>query len=177
MTPIQGESSRRRPRLPEELGGSRNWDYRFCWLRDSTFTLLALLGAGFHKEAKEWREWLLRAIAGSPDQMQILYGVGGERRLNETEIPWLPGYARSKPVREGNAASGQVQTDVYGEVLDLLFQARKSGIAELEASWGTRNRTTETPGAYLEPARQGYLGSARRGAPVYAFEGDGVGGL
>jgi GH15 family glucan-1,4-alpha-glucosidase len=121
--------------LPEELGGSRNWDYRYCWLRDSTFTLLALLGAGFHKEAKEWREWLLRAIAGSPDQMQILYGVGGERLLNESEISWLPGYAESKPVREGNAASGQVQTDVYGEVLDLLFQARKSGIAGLEASW------------------------------------------
>lgn len=121
--------------LPEELGGNRNWDYRFCWLRDSTFTLLGLVGAGYHKEAKEWREWLLRAIAGSPDQMQILYGVAGERRLNESEISWLQGYAGSKPVREGNAASGQVQTDVYGEVLDLLFQARKSGIAELEASW------------------------------------------
>ncbi|HEX4227279.1 MAG TPA: glycoside hydrolase family 15 protein [Bryobacteraceae bacterium] len=121
--------------LPEELGGSRNWDYRYCWLRDSTFTLLALLGAGFHKEAKEWRDWLLRAIAGSPDQMQILYGVAGERRIIESKIPWLPGYGGSKPVREGNAASGQVQTDVYGEVMDLLFQARKNGIAELEASW------------------------------------------
>jgi GH15 family glucan-1,4-alpha-glucosidase len=121
--------------LPEELGGSRNWDYRYCWLRDSTFTLLALLGAGFHKEAQEWREWLLRAIAGSPDQMQIMYGVAGERRLNEYEIPSLPGYAGSKPVRVGNAASSQVQTDVYGEVLDLLYQSRKSGLAELEASW------------------------------------------
>jgi GH15 family glucan-1,4-alpha-glucosidase len=121
--------------LPEELGGSRNWDYRYCWLRDSTFTLLALLGAGFHKEAKEWREWLLRAIAGSPDEMQIMYGMAGERSLYEYEIPWLPGYAGSLPVRIGNAASSQVQTDVYGEVLDLLYQARKGGLAELEASW------------------------------------------
>ena len=121
--------------LPEELGGSRNWDYRYCWLRDSTFTLLALLGAGFHQEAKEWREWLLRAIAGSPDEMQIMYGMAGERSLYEYEIPWLPGYAGSLPVRIGNAASSQVQTDVYGEVLDLLYQARKGGLAELEASW------------------------------------------
>ncbi|HWF45766.1 MAG TPA: glycoside hydrolase family 15 protein [Bryobacteraceae bacterium] len=133
--------------LPEELGGSRNWDYRYCWLRDSTFTLLALLGAGFHKEAKEWRGWLLRAIAGSPEQMQILYGVAGERRIIESKIPWLPGYAGSKPVREGNAASGQVQTDVYGEVLDLLFQARKSGIAELEASWALEKQLLR----HLEP--------------------------
>ncbi|HEX4809560.1 MAG TPA: glycoside hydrolase family 15 protein [Bryobacteraceae bacterium] len=129
--------------LPEDLGGVRNWDYRYCWLRDATFTLLALLGAGFHKEAKEWREWLLRAIAGSPDQMQIMYGVAGERRLIESEVPWLPGYAGSKPVRVGNAASAQVQTDVYGEVLDLLYQARKSGLAEAEASWALEKKLIE----------------------------------
>jgi GH15 family glucan-1,4-alpha-glucosidase len=121
--------------LPEKLGGSRNWDYRFCWLRDATFTLYALIGAGFLGEAKAWREWLLRAVAGSPDDLQIMYGLGGERRLTEFELPWLPGYEGAGPVRIGNAAAGQIQLDVYGEVLDAFYVARKAGLDPEEASW------------------------------------------
>lgn len=121
--------------LPEEIGGVRNWDYRFCWLRDATFTLFALMETGFLDEAKAWREWLVRAIAGSPDQMQIMYGVAGERRLTEFELPELPGYEGSQPVRVGNAASEQLQLDVYGEVLDSLYQARRRGLEKLEAAW------------------------------------------
>ena len=115
--------------LPERLGSSRNWDYRFCWLRDATFTLLALMHAGYSEEARTWRDWLLRAVAGSPDQVQIMYGIRGERQLTELELPWLPGYENSKPVRMGNAASGQLQLDVYGEVADALFHAHLGGIA------------------------------------------------
>ncbi|MGA8029237.1 MAG: glycoside hydrolase family 15 protein, partial [Bryobacteraceae bacterium] len=121
--------------LPEEIGGVRNWDYRFCWLRDSTFTLYALMEAGFIDEAKAWRDWLLRAVAGSPDQMQIMYGVAGERRLTEFELPELPGYEGSQPVRIGNAASEQLQLDVYGEVLDAFYQARRKGLARLDVAW------------------------------------------
>jgi GH15 family glucan-1,4-alpha-glucosidase len=122
--------------LPEKIGGTRNWDYRFCWLRDATFTLYALLEAGFLGEAKAWRLWLLRAVAGSPDDLQIMYGVAGERRLVEYEVPWLSGYQKSAPVRIGNAAAGQVQLDVYGEVLDTLYVARRAGVAANDASWG-----------------------------------------
>jgi GH15 family glucan-1,4-alpha-glucosidase len=122
--------------LPEKLGGARNWDYRFCWLRDATFTLYALIGAGFLGEAKAWREWLLRAAAGSPDDLQIMYGVAGERRLTEYEVPWLPGYEGAAPVRIGNAAAGQIQLDVYGEVLDALYVARRAGLEAEVASWG-----------------------------------------
>ena len=122
--------------LPEKIGGMRNWDYRFCWLRDATFTLYALLESGFLSEAKAWRRWLLRAVAGSPDDLQIMYGIAGERRLVEYEIPWLSGYQKSAPVRIGNAAAGQVQLDVYGEVLDALYVARRAGLAENDASWG-----------------------------------------
>jgi GH15 family glucan-1,4-alpha-glucosidase len=122
--------------LPEKIGGTRNWDYRFCWLRDATFTLYALLESGFLSEAKAWRRWLLRAVAGSPDDLQIMYGIAGERRLAEYEMPWLPGYQKSAPVRVGNAAAGQVQLDVYGEVLDALYVARRAGLAENDASWG-----------------------------------------
>jgi GH15 family glucan-1,4-alpha-glucosidase len=121
--------------LPEQLGGPRNWDYRFCWLRDATFTLYALIGSGFLGEAQAWREWLVRAVAGSPDDLQIMYGVAGERRLTEYEVPWLPGYEGSTPVRIGNAAAGQVQLDVYGEVLDTLYVARKAGLDADVASW------------------------------------------
>jgi GH15 family glucan-1,4-alpha-glucosidase len=121
--------------LPECIGGSRNWDYRFCWLRDATLTLLALMDAGYYDEALAWREWLLRAIAGSPGQMQIMYGVAGERRLSEWELTWLPGYEGSKPVRVGNAAHCQLQLDVYGEVMDVLHQAREGGIARSETAW------------------------------------------
>ena len=107
--------------LPEHIGGVRNWDYRICWLRDSSFTLQALLIAGYEDEALAWRDWLVRAVAGSPEQTQIMYGIAGERLLDEREIPWLPGYEKSAPVRIGNAASAQKQLDVYGEVLDALY--------------------------------------------------------
>ena len=109
--------------LPETLGGSRNWDYRFCWLRDATLTLESLMRGGFYQEAMAWRDWLLRAIAGDPSQMQIMYGAAGERRLDEWEIDWLPGYEGSAPVRIGNAAAGQFQLDVYGEVMSALYES------------------------------------------------------
>ena len=121
--------------LPEHIGGSRNWDYRFCWLRDATLTLLALMNCGFYDEAHAWRDWLLRAVAGSPEQMQIMYGIGGERRLTEWEVSWLPGYADSQPVRIGNAAHNQLQLDVYGEVMDALHHSRRSGLASSESGW------------------------------------------
>lgn len=121
--------------LPEQVGGVRNWDYRYCWLRDATLTLLALMDGGYFKEAAAWRDWLLRAAAGSPDQVQIMYGLGGERRLREWEIPWLPGYENSKPVRIGNAAHEQLQLDVYGEVMDALHQARIGNIPESADAW------------------------------------------
>jgi len=114
--------------LPEQLGGVRNWDYRFCWLRDATFTLLALMHAGYYDEARTWRDWLFRAVAGSPDQLQIMYGLGGERRLTEWEIPWLPGFEGSRPVRIGNAAVNQTQLDIYGEILDALYHAHSHGL-------------------------------------------------
>jgi GH15 family glucan-1,4-alpha-glucosidase len=121
--------------LPEEIGGVRNWDYRYCWLRDATFTLVALLEAGYVEEARSWREWLLRAVAGSAAQMQIMYGVHGERRLEEFEIEWLSGYENSRPVRIGNAASNQFQLDVYGEVLDSMYCAHTAGIETNETDW------------------------------------------
>jgi GH15 family glucan-1,4-alpha-glucosidase len=121
--------------LPEKLHGPRNWDYRFCWLRDATFTLYALVGSGFLDEARAWREWLLRAVAGAPDDLQIMYGVAGERRLTEYMIPWLPGYEGSAPVRVGNAAATQVQLDVYGEVIGAFYFGRRAGLAGEEASW------------------------------------------
>ena len=121
--------------LPECLGGTRNWDYRYCWLRDATFTLYALLIAGYTEEARAWREWLLRAAAGRPQDLQILYGVGGERRLSEIELPWLPGYQGARPVRTGNAAYSQRQLDVYGEVFDALHLARRSALEPSAHSW------------------------------------------
>jgi GH15 family glucan-1,4-alpha-glucosidase len=121
--------------LPEEIGGVRNWDYRFCWLRDATLALLALMNEGLFDEAKAWRDWLVRAAAGSPAQIQIMYGIAGEHRLTEWEVGWLPGYFGSKPVRIGNAAHRQLQLDVYGEVMDALHQARVGGIAASEHGW------------------------------------------
>jgi GH15 family glucan-1,4-alpha-glucosidase len=114
--------------LPERLGGVRNWDYRFCWVRDATLTLQALVEAGYLEEAREWREWLLRAVAGSPSELSIVYGLRGERRLTELELPWLPGYEKSIPVRTGNAAYQQYQLDIFGEVTNTLFQAREAGL-------------------------------------------------
>jgi len=121
--------------LPEQFGGPRNWDYRYCWVRDATLTLLALMNTGYYDEARAWREWLLRAVAGSPEQMQIMYGIAGERRLYEVELPWLTGYEKSAPVRIGNAAHQQTQLDVYGELADALHQARKGGLAPEKSGW------------------------------------------
>ena len=121
--------------LPEQLGGVRNWDYRYCWIRDATFTLLALISCGYTQEAAAWREWLLRALAGRPEQMQIMYGVEGERRLTEIELPWLAGYADSRPVRIGNEAAEQFQLDVYGELMDAFHQARAHGLPPDETAW------------------------------------------
>jgi GH15 family glucan-1,4-alpha-glucosidase len=120
--------------LPEEIGGERNWDYRYCWLRDATFTLLAFMNAGFHAEADAWRDWLLRAVAGKASQDQIMYGIAGERRLPEWEVSWLSGYENSRPVRVGNAAATQFQLDVYGEVADAMHQARKNAQSVPEQS-------------------------------------------
>jgi GH15 family glucan-1,4-alpha-glucosidase len=124
--------------LPERLGGVRNWDYRYCWLRDATFTLLALMSLGYHDEACAWRDWLFRAAAGSPSQIQIMYGVGGERWLPELIVPWLPGYEHSAPVRIGNDASQQLQLDVFGEIWDALFQTLKAGMAPPERAHALR---------------------------------------
>ena len=121
--------------LPEWMGGPRNWDYRYCWLRDATMMLLAMLNAGYVDEARGWRNWLLRAVAGDPADLQIMYGVAGERRLIEWEAEWLNGYRDSRPVRIGNAASEQLQLDVYGEVLDTLYQGREHGLEPLSAAW------------------------------------------
>ncbi len=129
--------------LPEWFGGERNWDYRYCWLRDATFTLLALMNAGYFEEAQAWHDWLLRAVAGSPDQVQIMYGIHGERTLMEWEIPWLSGYKNSKPVRVGNAASEQLQLDVYGELADALLHAYLGGIRSTQTDVGLQTALTD----------------------------------
>ena len=121
--------------LPEQLGGSRNWDYRYCWLRDATLTLFSLMHAGYYDEAVSWRDWLHRSLAGSPQQIQIMYGISGERRLAEWEVPWLPGYQGAAPVRIGNAASEQLQLDVFGEMTEALHQARGGGLTDPAKSW------------------------------------------
>ena len=129
--------------LPEQIGGPRNWDYRYCWLRDATLTLYALMQSGFLQEAAAWRDWLLRAVAGSPENLQIMYGVAGERRLTEYEVPWLEGYEASTPVRVGNAAHGQRQLDVYGEVLDALYTGRCLGLEADASSWSLECKLVE----------------------------------
>jgi GH15 family glucan-1,4-alpha-glucosidase len=121
--------------LPERIGGNRNWDYRYCWVRDATLTLLALMNAGYYEEAQAWRDWLTRAVAGRPEQLEVMYGVGGERRLTEWEVPWLPGYENSAPVRIGNAAHSQLQLDVFGEVMDTLHQGRRGGLPASDSGW------------------------------------------
>jgi GH15 family glucan-1,4-alpha-glucosidase len=121
--------------LPERIGGVRNWDYRFCWLRDASLTLLAMLNAGYRDEAQAWREWLLRAVAGDPADVQVMYGIAGERRLDERELEWLPGFGGSRPVRVGNAASTQLQLDVYGELLDSAYQTIAHGTEPSEFGW------------------------------------------
>jgi GH15 family glucan-1,4-alpha-glucosidase len=129
--------------LPEQLGGVRNWDYRFCWLRDATFTLYALMMGGYTEEARAWREWLLRAVAGAPPQIQIMYGLAGERRLTELELAWLPGYEGSAPVRIGNAAYQQCQLDIYGEVMDALHVARREGLPPDDNAWRVQRELIE----------------------------------
>ena len=129
--------------LPEQLGGQRNWDYRYCWLRDATFTLLALMNAGYFEEAQAWHDWLLRAVAGSPDQVQIMYGIHGERNLMEWEVSWLRGYENSGPVRIGNAASSQLQLDVYGELADALLHAYLGGIRSTRQDVGLQTALTD----------------------------------
>jgi GH15 family glucan-1,4-alpha-glucosidase len=138
--------------LPERIGGGRNWDYRYCWLRDATFTLYALMNAGFVDEAAAWRDWLLRAVAGDPANAQILYGIGGQRRIPEYELDWLPGYAGSRPVRVGNAAAEQFQLDVYGEVMDALHQARLHDIGPDQQAWSLQQMLLEfLEGAWDKP--------------------------
>ena len=129
--------------LPEQLGGPRNWDYRYCWVRDATMALMAMMSAGYFEEARAWRDWLLRSAAGSPDQTQIMYGLGGERQLAEWEVPWLPGYEGSSPVRIGNAASDQFQLDIFGELIDALFQARKNGLSPAPSGWALQQALIE----------------------------------
>lgn len=129
--------------LPEQIGGQRNWDYRFCWVRDATLTLLALMNGGYFAEAAAWRDWLLRAVAGSPEQMQIMYGLGGERRLQEWTVDWLGGYEGSRPVRVGNAAAEQFQLDVYGELMDTLHHARRRGLTTTEDAWAVQRVLVE----------------------------------
>jgi GH15 family glucan-1,4-alpha-glucosidase len=134
-SPTGGIAAAATTSLPEQLGGVRNWDYRYCWLRDATFTLYALLIAGYTEEASAWRQWLLRAVAGHPAELQIMYGLAGERRLTEFEVPWLPGYEKSQPVRIGNAAHEQFQLDVYGEILDALHVASRYGLRADDDAW------------------------------------------
>ena len=155
----------------------RNWDYRFCWLRDATLTLLALMNAGYYEEARAWRDWLLRAVAGSRAAVQIMYGLAGERRLTEWEVPWLPGYEGSRPVRIGNAAHSQLQLDVYGEVMDALHQARQGGLGRRRDAAGHAARLLDASGNDLARARRGHLGSARRARGTSPTQGDGLGRL
>jgi carbohydrate kinase (thermoresistant glucokinase family) len=129
--------------LPEQLGGERNWDYRYCWLRDATFTLLALVSAGYRDEAQAWGQWLMRSVAGSPNQLQIMYGLSGERQLIEWEVPWLPGYQGAAPVRVGNAASAQLQLDVYGELIDAIYQGRMHSLAATGSGWALQRKLVE----------------------------------
>jgi GH15 family glucan-1,4-alpha-glucosidase len=129
--------------LPEKLGGARNWDYRFCWLRDATFTLLALMNSGYTDEASAWHNWLLRSVAGSPADMQIMYGIAGQRRLLEWEAGWLPGYGGAQPVRVGNAAHAQLQLDVYGELIDAFHQSRMAELELYEGTWALECKVLE----------------------------------
>jgi GH15 family glucan-1,4-alpha-glucosidase len=142
--------------LPEKIGAERNWDYRYCWLRDATFTLLALMNSGFDREAQDWRLWLRRAVAGNPAQVQIMYGLAGERRLDEWEVPWLAGYEASKPVRVGNAAAKQLQLDIFGEVMDVLYESSAKGLISPEQSaWDLQCKLIEHLEAVWEQPDEG----------------------
>lgn len=163
--------------LPERLGGARNWDYRFCWLRDATFTLLALMNAGYYDDARAWRQWLLRAAAGEAHRVQIMYSVTGAHRLPEWEVPWLDGYDGAKPVRVGNAAAQQLQIDVFGEIMDTLHHGRQGKLAADADGWDLQRSLLEHPGDDLAGSRPRHLGGARRAAALHPFQGHGLGGL
>jgi len=154
--------------LPEQLGGQRNWDYRFCWLRDATFTLMALVSAGYGDEARAWGQWLRRSVAGSPHQLQIMYGLSGERQLIEWEVPWLPGYHGASPVRVGNAASAQLQLDVYGELIDAMHQGRTLGLAPVEAGWPVQQKLIDHLEQIWEQPDEG-IWEVRGGRRHFAF--------
>jgi GH15 family glucan-1,4-alpha-glucosidase len=141
--------------LPETIGGERNWDYRYCWLRDATLTLESLMRGGYHEEALAWRDWLLRAVAGDVRELQIMYGPAGERRLDEFELDWLPGYEHSAPVRVGNAASGQFQLDVYGEVISALYEGLKVGSSLSSSAWDLETALVEFVAAHWEDPDEG----------------------
>ncbi|MHB8438995.1 MAG: glycoside hydrolase family 15 protein [Acidimicrobiales bacterium] len=141
--------------LPETIGGVRNWDYRYCWLRDATLTLESLMRGGYHQEALDWRDWLLRAVAGDPAELQIMYGPGGERRLDEWEVPWLPGYENSAPVRVGNAAAGQFQLDVYGEVMAAMHEACLLGDPLSDSAWDLQCSLVDFVEAHWEDPDEG----------------------
>ena len=150
--------------LPEQLGGVRNWDYRYCWLRDAAFTLLALTRAGYRDEAEAWNRWLVRTVAGDPTDVQIMYGVAGERRLTEVELPWLSGYEGAKPVRIGNEATEQLQLDVYGQVVNSLHHARRAGLEDNGDAWALRARSsTSSRRAGGSPTRGSGRAAARAG--------------
>jgi GH15 family glucan-1,4-alpha-glucosidase len=161
--------------LPEILGGAKNWDYRFCWLRDATFTLLALMNGGYGNEALRWRAWLIRALGGEPALVQVLYGLGGGRHIPEWTLPWLCGYAGSKPVRVGNAAAGQLQLDIYGEVLDAFYQSRKHRLVTDAADWMLQVELLKHLETIWDFARRRHLGGARAAAAFHLFENHGVG--
>ena len=161
--------------LPEKIGGTRNWDYRFCWLRDTSFTLLALMQGGYHDEAVAWRQWLLRAIAGAPDQVQTIYGIWGERQVPEWEADWLPGYRHSRPVRVGNAAVGQFQLDVFGEVAAALDPHSPGERRHSRLCQRIAGNVDRPPLRCVAATGRGYLGDARRPQTLHALEGDGVG--
>ena len=161
--------------LPEIPGGSANWDYRYCWLRDSTFTLTALLNAGFHEEATCWRDWILRAVAGQPAAMQIVYRIDGGRLPAERELDGLPGYNGAAPVRVGNAASGQTQIDVFGELMDSFAVLAKAGIERTPRVVEVETAIVEASRESLGPAERRHLGKPGRSAMLHLFAGDGMG--
>ena len=154
--------------LPEQLGGPRNWDYRYCWLRDATFTLMALMHAGYREEAQAWGAWLRRSVAGTPSQVQTLYGLAGERWLMEWEVPWLAGYHGARPVRIGNAASLQVQLDVYGELMDALYQEMHGGLVRPSASWDIQRALVEHVAEIWQQPDEG-IWEVRGGARHFTF--------
>ena len=161
--------------LPEKLGGQRNWDYRFCWLRDATFTLLALMNSGYTEEASAWHNWLLRAAAGAPANMQIMYGIMGQRRLLEWEAGWLPGYEGARPVRVGNAAHAQLQLDVYGELMDAFHQSRMAELKLDDGTWDLECAVLEHLAEVWDQPGSRHLGAARRRQALRLVESDDMG--